>query len=84
MVPFMRGVFNEPDSDEAIDEMTAIGMEASPSLVVVGELEPTGRAGSRARTVSCPVLIIHGDNDAGIPVSDAEAIAAAIPMRASS
>ena len=33
IVPFMRAVFTEPDSEELIAEMTAIGFEATPSVI---------------------------------------------------
>ena len=76
MVPFMKGVFSEPDSDEVIDEMTAIGMEATPEVVVTGELECDWTGPARAlETISCPVLIIHGDADAAVPLSLVQGIA---------
>ena len=53
IVPFMHEVFTEPDSAGVIAEMVAIGLEATPEVVVTQELEhrlatagpppPTGR-----------------------------------------
>lgn len=80
MVPFMRAVFSEADSDEVIEQMTAIGMEATPDAVIAGELETDWTAPARAlASVSCPTLIIHGDADVTMPLSLVEAITRAIP-----
>ena len=39
IVPFMRAVFSEPDSEDVIAEMTAIGFDATPHVVATQELE---------------------------------------------
>ena len=39
IVPFMHSVFTEPDSADVIAEMIAIGLEATPEVVVTQELE---------------------------------------------
>jgi pimeloyl-ACP methyl ester carboxylesterase len=39
VAPFMHDVFTEPDSSEVIAEMIAIGLEATPEVVVAGERE---------------------------------------------
>ncbi len=50
MVPFMHNVFTEPDSADVIAEMIAIGLEATPEVVVTQELELDWRtAGSPTR-----------------------------------
>ncbi len=80
MVPFMRAVFSEAGSDEVIGQMTAIGMEATPDVVVAGELETDWTRPARAlASVSCPTLIIHGDADITMPMSLVEAITDRIP-----
>ncbi len=40
-----------------------------------GRDDITGRLGE----ITCPVLIVHGEDDAGIPISDAHALAAGLP-----
>lgn len=78
--PFMHNVFTEPDSAELIDEMIAIGMEASPEVAITqeGELDWTRPARLLGR-VACPTLLIHGDADAPVPVSLVRGIADALP-----
>ena len=39
IVPFMHAVFTEPDSEEVIAEMIAIGLEATPEAIVAQEIE---------------------------------------------
>jgi pimeloyl-ACP methyl ester carboxylesterase len=80
IVPFMHNVFTEPDSDELIEEMIGIGMDASPAVAITQELEldwtlPAALLG----TVACPTLLIHGEADAAVPISLARGIADAIP-----
>ena len=80
IVPFMHAVFTEPDSDEVIAEMTAIGLEATPDVIVAQELEldwkrPAGLLGQ----VACPTLVVHGEADAPVPIELAERIVAAMP-----
>lgn len=78
--PFMHAVFSEPDSDELIAEMIAIGMDASPEVVATQETEldwvtPARRLGE----VTAPVLVIHGAQDGPVPVAHAREIVAALP-----
>ncbi len=47
MVPFMHNVFTEPDSADVIAEMIAIGLEATPEVVVTQELELDWRPPAR-------------------------------------
>lgn len=79
IVPFMHNVFSEPDSDEFIEEMIGIGLETSwegavaqePDLDWVGPAHLLG-------AVTCPVLVIHGEADAAVPVSLARTITGAM------
>ena len=76
----MHAVFTEPNSADVIDEMTAIGLEATPDVIATQELEldwrrPAGRLGE----VTCPTLIVHGEEDKPVPVAVAESIVAAMP-----
>ena len=55
IVPFMRAVFTEPGSADVIAEMTAIGLEATPEVVVTQELElDSATAGSSPRSSHLP------------------------------
>jgi pimeloyl-ACP methyl ester carboxylesterase len=80
IVPFMHTVFSEPGSDELIEEMIGIGMEASPEAIATQETElDWRRPAALLGTISQPTLIVHGDADAAVPVSLARQIAAAMP-----
>jgi pimeloyl-ACP methyl ester carboxylesterase len=79
VVPFMHDVFTEPDSSEVIAEMIAIGLEATPEVVVVQERESDWRTPARLLgTFSCPTLVIHGEADLPVPASLARTIVAAM------
>jgi pimeloyl-ACP methyl ester carboxylesterase len=80
IVPFMHNVFTEPDSSDVIAEMIAIGLEATPAVVVTQELELDWKRPARLLgTITCPTLVIHGEADAPVPASLARSIVAAIP-----
>ena len=80
IVPFMHRVFSEPDSDELIEEMIGIGMEATAEVAVTQELELDWALPARLLgAVACPTLLIHGGADAAVPVSLARSIADAMP-----
>lgn len=78
--PFMRNVFSEPDSDTLIEEMTAIGLQASPDVVATQETElDWRRPAALLGHVGCPVLLVHGERDLPVPVSLVQGIADALP-----
>ncbi len=80
IVPFMHEVFTEPDSADVIAEMIAIGLEATPEVAVTQELELDWQRPARLLPqVTCPTLVIHGEDDAAVPASLAERIVAAMP-----
>jgi pimeloyl-ACP methyl ester carboxylesterase len=80
IVPFMHDVFTEPDSSEVIAEMIAIGLEATPEVVVTQERETDWETPARLLgTVICPTLVIHGEADAPVPADHARRIVAAMP-----
>jgi pimeloyl-ACP methyl ester carboxylesterase len=80
IVPFMHNVFTEPDSADLIAEMIAIGLEATPEVAAVQEMELDWRRPARLlETVACPTLVVHGDADAAVPVAFARSIVAAMP-----
>jgi pimeloyl-ACP methyl ester carboxylesterase len=80
IVPFMHAVFTEPGSEAVIDEMVAIGLEVSPEVVAVQETElDWATPAERLADVACPVLVVHGAEDAPVPLSLAEAIVERLP-----
>jgi 3-oxoadipate enol-lactonase len=80
IVPFMRAVFSEPDSEEVIEELIEIGLEADPDAIIRQELELDWKRPAELLTsVSCPTLMIHGAEDAFVPYTLAESIVAAMP-----
>ena len=80
IVPFMHDVFTEPHSTEVIAEMIAIGLEATPEVIVTQELELDWRRPARLLgRVKCPTLVVHGEADKPVPVALAESIVAAMP-----
>ena len=75
IVPFMHAVFTEPESAEVIEEMIAIGLDASPDVVATQEAELDWATPARLlEHVGCPTLIVHGDGDVPVPVEIARAI----------
>lgn len=79
IVPFMHSLFPEPHSVEVIEEMIAIGMEATPTIVAMQESELDWSVpASRLSAVTCPTLIVHGEDDI-VPISLAARIAATMP-----
>lgn len=80
IVPFMHNTFVEPNSSDVIAEMIAIGLEATPEVVVAQEVELDWESPARLLgAVACPTLAVHGEADASVPVSLARSIVAAIP-----
>ncbi len=77
---FMHEVFSEPGSDKVIADMIAIGLEASPEVVVAQELEQDWRPPARLLgQTTIPTLVVHGDADLPVPLALAEDIGAAMP-----
>ncbi len=80
VVPFMHAVFSEPDSAEVIEEMIAIGLDASPEIVAAQELELDWVTPARSLArVQCPALVVHGEGDVPVPLETARAIADDLP-----
>jgi pimeloyl-ACP methyl ester carboxylesterase len=80
IVPFMHNVFTEPGSAELIEEMIAIGLDATPEVVATQEAELHWTHPARLLgTIACPTLLVHGEADAPVPVALAQSIAAAMP-----
>ena len=80
IVPFMHNVFTEPDSEDVIAEMIAIGLETTPTVIVTQEVELDWQGPARLLgRVTCPTLVVHGEADKPVPVALAESIVAAMP-----
>ncbi len=80
IVPFMHNVFTEPDSEDVIAEMIAIGLETTPTVIVTQEVELDWQRPARLLgQVTCPTLVVHGEADKPVPVALAESIVAAMP-----
>jgi len=79
VVPFMRSVFPEEGSEDVIEEMIGIAMEADPEIITTQELELDWSVpAARLPSVGCPTLILHGSADV-VPVALAERIATTMP-----
>lgn len=71
---FFSRCFTEPDSEEEIEHFFRMGMETTPEVLLatggsgVADLTPD-LARDYARSLSCPSLVIHGDEDAITPLA---------------
>jgi pimeloyl-ACP methyl ester carboxylesterase len=77
---FFSHCFTEPDSDTQIAHFLAMGLETTPEvlLATAGTDETnltTVSATTYARQMSCPSLVIHGDQDAITPTARGERLA---------
>jgi pimeloyl-ACP methyl ester carboxylesterase/predicted glycosyltransferase len=70
---FMRKIFTEPHSTKPIEDAVGWGLETDPETLIATQLGPRTpggpytdpeRAEELARRLRCPVLVIHGDEDA--------------------
>ena len=68
---FMSQVFTEPHSSKQIEDAVGWGLETTPEVLIVSRMAPFAvneeTAEEFIRRVRCPVLVIHGDEDAIIP-----------------
>jgi pimeloyl-ACP methyl ester carboxylesterase/predicted glycosyltransferase len=73
---FMRKIFTEPHSTKPIEDAERWGLETDAETLIATQLGPRApgevfvdpdRAEELARRVRCPVLVIHGDEDAVRP-----------------
>ncbi len=80
VVRFMRAVFTEPESEQLMDEVIGIAMQASPEIMITQEAELDWSVAAKLLpSVSCPTLLIHGDADATTPLTLVRRIAGAMP-----
>jgi pimeloyl-ACP methyl ester carboxylesterase/predicted glycosyltransferase len=77
---FFSRMFTEPHSTKQIEDCVGWGLETTPEALIASHVAPYP---DRERTlewcgrVRCPVLVLHGDEDAIIPSGRGEALARA-------
>ncbi len=77
---FFSKFFTEPHSTKPFEDCLGWGLETTPETLVATALVPAMEeeaARDLATRVQCPVLVIHGREDAIAPIGRAEALAAA-------
>jgi len=78
---FFSKMFNEPHSTKQIEDCVGWGLETTPDTLIATNIAPgmPSEAELRAlcKQVQCPVLVIHGDNDAISPHARGAELAAA-------
>ena len=76
---FMSQVFTEPHSTKLIEDAVGWGLETTPEVLLAIEEAPLAvneeTVEEFARRVRCPVLVIHGDEDAIVPHAHAARLA---------
>ena len=78
---FFRKSFTEPHSTKQIEDCVGWGLETTPETLIATALAPgledRDEVVSLAARVTCPVLVIHGDEDAISPHERGRALAEA-------
>jgi pimeloyl-ACP methyl ester carboxylesterase len=81
---FMRKIFTEPHSTKPIEDAEGWGLETDPETLIatlLGARVPGGpyadpeRAAELAARLRCPVLVVHGDDDAVRPLANGAKLA---------
>jgi pimeloyl-ACP methyl ester carboxylesterase len=78
---FMHQMFPEPHSTKQIEDTTGWALETTPQVLIATSEAPSfleEELRAFASGVSCPVLVLHGDNDRISPVQRAGAFATAV------
>jgi len=76
---FISRIFTEPHSTKQIEDGVAWGLETDPeTLIATGLAENLGEEETRAicSRLRCPVLVMHGEDDAVRPMAIGEELAA--------
>jgi pimeloyl-ACP methyl ester carboxylesterase len=85
---FMRNIFTEPHSTKPIEDAVGWGLETDPETLIATQLGPRApgepytdpeRAEELVRRLRCPVLVIHGDEDAIRPLASGARLAELAP-----
>jgi pimeloyl-ACP methyl ester carboxylesterase len=75
---FFSRCLPEPHSTKPIEDAVAWGLETTPEVLIATERAPKmelARAEELARSVTCPVLVIHGDEDEIVMHANGQALA---------
>jgi pimeloyl-ACP methyl ester carboxylesterase/predicted glycosyltransferase len=75
---FFGRVFTEPHSTKAIEDCVGWGLETTGETLVTAQLAPQlepADARRLAARIRCPVLVVHGADDAVVALSRGEALA---------
>ncbi|MFW6075839.1 MAG: alpha/beta fold hydrolase [Chloroflexota bacterium] len=77
---FSGQIFSEPHSTKPFDDFVEWAMETDGETLVATTVEsPTPDIADRCALISCPTLIVHGDDDRIIPLENSREIQQAIP-----
>src|SRR3989475_3956945 len=79
---FFSQVFAEPHSTKQIEDCVSWGLESTPEVLVATQRfsgSNLGRADAiaLAQSVTCPVLVVHGENDMVVAIAHGQALAEA-------
>ena len=75
---FASQIFTEPRSTKGQDDIVAWAASTTPEMLIETVLDSANpRLGEYWRALTCPILIVHGSEDAVIPVSNSRTMAAA-------
>jgi pimeloyl-ACP methyl ester carboxylesterase len=77
---FFSQCFTEPHSTKQIEDAVGWGLETTPETMLLTEESPVldpAEASELCGRLKCPVLVVHGDDDAIVPYAEAVALAEA-------
>ena len=77
---FWKTAFPEPHSTKAVEDATGWALETDPEVLIATVLAPPWAASrdeltAQIKSVRCPVLLVHGTDDAVIPADRSREIA---------
>ena len=81
---FLETAFNEPGSEEVIDAVLRIALEADPEMLIQEHVEWHEGHDFQSippllGSIASPTLVLHGALDLSVPLEAGEVVAAAIP-----
>ena len=81
---FFDIVFTEPHSTKQIEDTIGWGLETTPETMILTEAAPAldpDDYRELCASLTCPVLVVHGDEDGIVPYAEGVALAAATGAR---
>ena len=74
---FFSRIFTEPHSTKQIEDSVSYALDTTPEVLLATRDNQMldGAFAELARHVSCPVLVIHGDEDGTVPIANGVAMA---------